>query len=80
MSVDNVELLNVEACTLHLVECVVKECRLRLKAPYDNCSKDDFEKWMEASHDMIDYSVLLWGIFSNVEVNSWFFIVLVFIL
>jgi hypothetical protein len=69
VSAENVELLNVEACTLHLVECVVKESTLRLKAPYADCSKDDFEKWMEARHDMIDYSVLLWGIFSDVEVN-----------
>jgi hypothetical protein len=69
VSAENVELLNVEACTLYLVECVVKESTLRLKAPYADCSKDDFEKWMEARHDMIDYSVLLWGIFSDVEVN-----------
>jgi len=69
VSAENVELLNVEACTLYLVECVVKESTLRLEAPYADCSQDDFEKWMEARHDMIDYSVLLWGIFSDVEVN-----------
>jgi len=69
VSAENVELLNVEACTLHLVECVVKESKLRLKAPYNDYSKNDFDQWMVARHNLIDFSVLLWGVFSNVEVN-----------